>query len=80
MIASLSMYERPETINALHTLWLTIRDTLKSNGIAAPDKLAQRATDMDTWLNEALLLSQACGLPYRAALHDQVQLVGAPDL
>ena len=34
---------------------------------------------MAAWLSPALLLSQTCGLPFRAKLHSLVQLVATPD-
>ena len=34
---------------------------------------------MVDWLSPELYLSQTCGLPYRAALHGQVQLIATPD-
>ena len=34
---------------------------------------------MVDWLNPELYLSQTCSLPYRAALHGQVQLIATPD-
>lgn len=80
MIASLSMYERPETYSALDDLWASTRQQLMDNGIVCDDKLSRNRTDMDFWTNPQLVLSQTCGLPFRADLHKKVSLVGAPDL
>lgn len=80
MIANLPMYERPETHGVLAALWAKVRDSLIAQGIAAPEHLMSGSEGITTWRSHSLLLGQTCGLPYRAALSDQVQLIGAPDL
>lgn len=79
MIASLTMYARPELAPALDVFWRTIRDQLKVRGIDAPAYLSQQAEEFSVWENPALVLSQTCGMPYRIRLHPSVQLVGTPD-
>ena len=74
MIASLPMYDREETRAAHDRLWALIRDALPG----APDSLTRGTNLWDDWENPDLLLSQTCSLPYRAKLHDKVQLVGTP--
>lgn len=39
MIASLGMYDRPETMAANDRLWALVRDGLRARGIAAPEAL-----------------------------------------
>lgn len=75
MIASLPMYDRPETAAANDRLWARMREALGFG----PAQLDRETPIGDVWLNGELLLSQTCGLPYRTKLHDQVQLVGTPD-
>jgi ABC-type phosphate/phosphonate transport system substrate-binding protein len=78
MIASLPMYDRPETAGANDRLWSGIARALAARGIAAPATL-DRTTDLwATWTSPDLLLSQTCGLPYRTRLHGQVTLVASP--
>ncbi len=78
MIASLPMYARPE-LDEVHThLWASIRTNLERTGIKAPETLSQDADLMATWMDPALVLSQACGMPYRKFLHGKVKLVGTP--
>lgn len=80
MIASLPMYDRAETAAANDRFWALIRDGLGARGIDAPAKLRRGDADlMPHWLAPDLVLSQTCGFPYRARLHDKVQLVGTPD-
>lgn len=80
MIASLPMYDRPDTMAANDRFWAVIRDGLRARGIAAPDALCRDETRLyDQWLSPDLVLSQTCGLPYRADLHGKVTLVGTPD-
>ncbi len=78
MIASLPMYDSQSTGWLYDMLWDDIRDHLRKDGIDAPDKLTRNATPMDDWLNPGLLLSQTCGLPFRAQLHEHLTLVAAP--
>jgi ABC-type phosphate/phosphonate transport system substrate-binding protein len=78
MIASLPMYDRPETAAANDRLWAGIARALAAEGIAAPAAL-DRATGLwETWTSPDLLLSQTCGLPFRSRLHTVVTLVATP--
>ena len=80
MIASLPMYLTPLTAAAYDRLWQAIRNHLTEAGIAAPARLMDNIPDhMAHWSAPDLLLSQTCGLPYRALLKDRVTLVGVPD-
>ena len=74
MIASLPMYDRPETAAALDRLWANFRDAWPG----APAALTRSDDPWSHWRHPELLLSQTCSLPYRARLHETVQLVGAP--
>lgn len=80
MIAALGMYDRAELRSQTDAYWGAIRDGLRTRGIAAPDTLTRddRAY-WAGWTDPDLLLSQTCGLPFRARLHDKVALVGTPD-
>ncbi|MBL4927387.1 phosphate/phosphite/phosphonate ABC transporter substrate-binding protein [Fuscibacter oryzae] len=80
MIASLAMYELAGMAPANDRLWALIRDGLRSHGIAAPAALT-RGEDAywPAWTAPDLVLSQTCGFPYRARLHDKVALIGTPD-
>lgn len=80
MIASLPMYDRPETAAANDRFWALIRDRLREGGIAAPELLSRGAADpFAEWEAPDLVLSQSCGYPYRTRLHGRVALVGTPD-
>lgn len=80
MIAALGMYDRPETAAANDALWAGIRDSLRAQGLAAPDDLTRGdMAYMAGWTSPDLLFSQTCSLPYRAVLHDQVTLIATPD-
>ncbi len=80
MIASLPMYDRPETAGAWDRLWSRIRDGLRAAGLDAPETLTRGADDLwQQWTAPDLALSQTCGFPYRARLHGRVTLVGTPD-
>ncbi len=80
MIASLGMYDRPETAEANDRLWAGIRDRLRSVSKEAPDTLTRGAgAYWAAWQAPDLLLSQTCGFPYRSILHGKVKLVATPD-
>jgi ABC-type phosphate/phosphonate transport system substrate-binding protein len=80
MIASLGMYDRPETQLANDRLWANIRDGLRAKGVAAPNALTRgEHAYWDAWLSPDLVFSQTCGFPYRAKLHGRVTLIGTPD-
>jgi ABC-type phosphate/phosphonate transport system substrate-binding protein len=80
MLASLPMYERPETREAHDRYWTFIKTALNERGINAPPCLT-RPTDafLGHWRSPELLLSQTCGYPYRTELKDFVRVVGTPD-
>jgi len=80
MIASLPMYDRPETAGANDRLWKAIATALRDRGIDAPAALDRKTGLWETWLSPDLLLSQTCGFPYRARLHGKVALVATPVL
>ena len=78
MIASLSMYARPETAAAIDNLWALTLENLVAAGVDAPVVLTQNTDPMSVWTDPALVLSQTCGMPYRKFLHGKVQLIGTP--
>lgn len=80
MIASLAMYDFGAVAAANDRLWALIRDGLRARGISAPDALSRgEAAYWQAWQSPDLLLSQTCGYPFRARLHDKVTYVGTPD-
>ena len=79
MIASLPMYDPAPLRAANDAFWGLIRDRLRTQGMAAPQALTRTGALWDHWTDPSLVLSQTCGFPYRARLHGQVTLVGAPD-
>lgn len=74
MIASLPMYDRPETATAHDRFWQAIRAQFSN----APPGLTRRDHDGVDWTSSDLFLSQTCGLPYRSFLHGKVNLVATP--
>ena len=80
MIASLGMYDPAPLHAANDRYWALIRDGLRAAGHAAPDALTRGpAAYWPAWASPDLVLSQTCGLPYRARLHGKVTLIGTPD-
>ncbi len=79
MIASLSMYRRPQLRDAHARYWTSISVGLAAAGIDSPEQLDETTNEVDVWNDPTLVLSQTCGMPYRLGLHNVVQLVGTPD-
>jgi ABC-type phosphate/phosphonate transport system substrate-binding protein len=78
MIASLPMYWRAENAAAWNGLWTAVREKVPDLPPLTPPR--DLPADWDNhWRAPDLCLSQTCGLPYRARLHDYVTLVGAFD-
>jgi len=78
MIASLPMYDRPETAAANDLYWDLIRSNLQQEAQRAPEALTRDGDLWNQWQSSDLFLSQTCGLPYRKRLHGKVALVGTP--
>lgn len=74
-LASLPMYDRPETAAANDRLWQAIRAELGYG----PRHLTRDGDLWAHWTSPDLLLSQTCGYPFRARLNDKVTLVATPD-
>lgn len=79
MIASLPMYDRPETRAAHDALWALIRDALRARSIEAPDALDRDVAHDEGWGRADLVLGQICNLPWRARFQGRVTLIGAAD-
>lgn len=75
MIATLPMYDRPETMAANDRLWGLIRKELGFG----PAELTRSDDLWDLWTSPDLVLAQTCNLPFRLCLHGKVQLLGSPD-
>ena len=79
-IASLGMYDFGPAMAANDRLWALVRDGLRARGIAAPDGLTRgEGAYWPAWEAPDLVLSQTCGYPFRARLHQRVSYVGTPD-
>lgn len=81
LVAAFPMYNRPELRGAFDALWAATRDGLRAAGVEhVPRALIRIDTGLlDFWQRPDLLLSQACGMPFRHVLKDRVTLVGTPD-
>lgn len=80
MIASLAMYDFGPAMAANDRLWALIRDGMRAQGLPAPEALTRgEAAYWPAWQSPDLTLSQTCGYPFRARLHDKVTYIGTPD-
>ncbi|MEX0337608.1 MAG: phosphate/phosphite/phosphonate ABC transporter substrate-binding protein [Arenibacterium sp.] len=75
MTAFLGMYDIPSLHAANDAFWHEIRSRLDK----APPQLNREDDVWDIWRAPDLVFAQTCGMPYRARLHGQVQLIGTPD-
>ena len=80
MIASLPMYDRPETAPATDRFWQLVRAELSRRGIDAPEALDRSPNIAATWSRIDLLLSHTCSLPFRLGLAGSARIVGTPDI
>ncbi|MEM9812568.1 MAG: PhnD/SsuA/transferrin family substrate-binding protein [Pseudomonadota bacterium] len=72
MIASLPMYDWPEIRAETDGLWQSVRAALGRG----PDRLTRPETG---WMDDDVLLSQTCGLPFVTRLSARLWVVGAGD-
>ena len=77
MIASLPMYDRPETRAAHDRLWALVRGA-GIDDLSVPEHLTRDVALPDHWIDPELVLSQTCSLPYRTELRDKVTLLATP--
>src|SRR5262249_23278469 len=78
-IASLPMYDLPETGEATVALWRGLARHFRRAGIAdVPEAMARKPKLPAHWLSPDLLFSQTCGYPFRRTVKDRVQLVATP--
>lgn len=75
MIAWLGMYDLPALRPMTDRFWAAIRARLPE----APEQLLRVTDPWTLWQSPDLLLAQTCGMPFRTALHEHVQLIGTPD-
>ncbi len=79
MLASLPMYDWPETRVSTDRYWQLLRESLIDHGIDDfPEKLERGGDPHGEWLRPYLCLSQTCGLPFVRDLKGKVQLLGTP--
>ena len=69
------MYDMAPLQGANDRFWALIRDALGFG----PQTLSRDGDPWDIWRSPDLLFAQTCGLPFRARLQGQVQLIGTPD-
>lgn len=79
MIATLPMYDWPQSRPAYDALWVLIRDGLRARGLTAPDSLDHAAHFMEAWGRDDLVLSHICNLPLRARYTGRVTVIGTSD-
>lgn len=75
MIASLPMYDAAPVDQANDAFWAAIAGNLE----AAPSALCRNGDVWTHWTDPDLILSQTCGLPFRAKLQGKVQYLCTPD-
>jgi ABC-type phosphate/phosphonate transport system substrate-binding protein len=78
-LASLPMYDLPETEEATRILRHALAEHLRRMGIRdVPETLTRHLKVPEHWLSPDLLFSQSCGYPLTHALKGRVRLVATP--
>jgi hypothetical protein len=78
-VASLSMYDIPETASATDAWWAGLAGHFSAAGVADPPAaLTRPGMGPDFWLRPDLLFSQTCGYPLITKLAGQVKLLATP--
>ena len=78
-VASLSMYDIPETMAATDAWWAGIARHFATAGVADPPAaLTRPGLGPEFWLRPDLLFSQTCGYPLITKLAGQVELLATP--
>lgn len=78
-IAALPMYDWLECRAETDAQWRRLRDTLRENGVPAPEALTRGDDLQALWRDPRLLLAQTCWGPMEAGLQEHARLVGQPD-
>lgn len=78
-VASLPMYDIPETAAATDAWWAGIARHLAAAGISGlPSRLSRPGEGVEFWLRSDMLLSQTCGYPLVTLLAGEVRLLATP--
>ncbi len=78
-VASLSMYDIPETSSATDAWWEGLARHFAAAGVTdAPTALTRPGLGPDFWLRPDMLFSQTCGYPFITSLAGQVSLLATP--
>jgi ABC-type phosphate/phosphonate transport system substrate-binding protein len=72
------MYDFSWVRSATDRLWASVRDSLRAQGIAAPEALTRDRKLADVWGDPGLLLGQTCGYPLWTSLRRKVEVLAAP--
>ncbi len=71
-IATLSMYDWPETRASLERFWNLIAEELRHTDLPTPGILHHVEDQMPLWTSPELVIGQTCGWPYVNSLRDSV--------
>ncbi len=78
-VAWFGMYDWPEVRAATDALWGCIRDVLRADGVAAPDRLDRDLDGGAAWTAPTLVLAQTCGLPLALGRCGGARVIAAGD-
>jgi len=73
-VASLPMYDWPETVGAREAFWARVRDGLRARGVSAPDHLSSGTA----WRDPGLVFGQTCGWPWATTYREVLDPVAVP--
>jgi len=80
MLASLPMYDWPETRAITDLWWQALRKALIKEGVtSAPFNLVRHTDDHHNWKSSNLIVGQTCGYPFTHGYSDHLKILGIPD-
>jgi ABC-type phosphate/phosphonate transport system substrate-binding protein len=77
-LATLPMYDWPETRDATNKLWDAVYNSLNDHKVDAPKDLTRETDPMKAWQDPNLIIGQTCGLPFVNLLTQETVLIGTP--
>jgi len=79
MIATLDMYDFPETREATNAWWEALARGFAAEGLTGIPQHRTRSTEESApWSSADLSFTQICGYPLRMKFHDVLRVVGTP--
>jgi ABC-type phosphate/phosphonate transport system substrate-binding protein len=77
-LATLPMYDWPETCAETDARWAVLREALRGEGFDPPERLSRPHDPFDAWTAPDLLIGETCTFPLATSLSGKVRYVATP--